>query len=368
MDKITEAVSKATSATVGAVTDVTSATAGAVSKAASATVGAVSDVSSATVGAVSTVTSATVGAITTATGAATNMVTSSLQLFNIKEILLGMLREYIVILLLNEEKEKLKDKAVNNFSLALTVLTIAPVERCRILLKTQHLLGRKYIGAFDCFFSELRKNGLRTVFRGAIPVTSYHLYYYNLLDFRVKTFYKALQDKKQPFYLTLGKVFCYDFGIMLGAQPIESIASRIAVTKYKEVTLWESLKQYRTLFNGFSANLLLLMTNYSILVPSLYYISMKSFDQLELFGYLLGSMALSESMSYPFELIKSRYMIQGHNDCEIKYFKLRDTIKQIYLEEHLNGFYKGGMMKVVNYGLRRGLFIGISGYISKFFN
>jgi hypothetical protein len=320
------------------------------------------------VDAVSSATSAAVGTTTTliseATKTATNVVTSSIQLLNVKEIVSSTTRQYILVSLLKEQPtQSTKDYLLTNVSLAISQIIISPIERCRILLKNQHLIGKRYVGAFDSFFQELRSYGIKTIFRGALPLTCYHLFYFNLLDFRVKTLFKTLQDidkKDNQALIALGKLLGYDFGLLTLSQPFESLAHRIVssnTSTYSNLNL--------SLYNGFSANLLMLIVNYSIMLPGIYLLNLQKWDQLQQLLSLLAIVALAEGVSYPFDLIKGRFMIQGYNDVGVRYSTLAGSVKKIYQEEHINGFFKGGLMKAVNFGLRKGLFIGLSGYVAE---
>jgi hypothetical protein len=327
--------------------------------------------------AVSTATSATVGTTTSflsgAAETATNAVTSSIQLFNVKEIFSSMSRQYILMTLLKEPPTpSTSERIVTNISLTLSQLSISPFERCRILLKNQHLLGKTYTGVFDSFFSELRTNGLRSTFRGALPLTFYHLFYFNLLDYRVKTLFKALQDiEKKNHLVTVGNLLLYDLGLLAVSQPIDCMAHRIACTNRSDTNVnLKMMLMYaqRSLYQGFTANFGMLAMNYSILIPSLYLLNSQGMDQLQQFLTLLGIVAVAEAVSYPFDLIKGRLMVQGFNSIQVKYDSLVDCVRKIYREEHLCGFYKGGLTKAVNFGLRKGIFIGLCGYVGNMAN
>ncbi len=99
----------------------------------------------------------------------------------------------------------------------------------------------------------------------------------------------------------------------------------------------------------------------------MYYFGSQAYDQLEILLYIVAGLFAVEFVTYPFDLIKRRIIIQNCGDyAEYKYKSLINSISTIYREEHISGFYKGAFLKFINFGVRKIIFFTSLSYYNEY--
>lgn len=322
----------------------------------------------------------TFSAVSTTAGALNTGFHTGLHFLNVKEWAVNFGRQYILSYFLQEEEDQTPgQKFRNNFIFLGTQFLISPIERIRMLIQNQHIYSipyrppyYPYTGAFDCFFKELRYKGFRILFRGATPLTAYHLFYFNFMDYRIKTVLQTYKNEKKKHFLNICDMmksfYLYDLFLFTLSHPIELIATKVAsnptehkLLNHKMYTQYTFVNFFK-LYQGFSAVLMKLNVNYFISTPIVYYIGANATDQLQLFFNLVLTIFMVEFVTYPFDLIKRRLIVQNCIDYSaIKYYTIKHAFVTIYKEEHISGLYKGCFMKFFNWTLRRGLFLLLLG-------
>ena len=383
--------------TVDAMTGTAKLTADALTGTAKLTADAVTGTVKLTAGAVTETAKFTASAVKETAKFTSDVVGSTIQILNPKDWIIAYGRKYLVSYFLAEDPPRTTQEIIEkNAIYAASVFAVHPMERVRLLIQNQHMYkynfittglnyGLKFSGAFDCFFKELRENGIRMLWRGVSPMLAYRIFYFNLLDFRIKTIFEYYQNKtstsvkssnKETFVNLCEKVmylYLYDFALLTGSHPFEVLFTKFGCNPISPRELNYSLyKSYAfcnpfKLYQGYSAGFIMLNLNYLIMTPFTYYLGLQAYDQLQLFIYIVAAMSIVEYLTYPFDIIKRRLIVQNCQDySDFKYKSILNCISKIYREEHISGFYKGAFLKSLNYGVRRILFLTSLGYYNDY--
>jgi hypothetical protein len=384
--------------TADAVTGTAKLTADAVTGTAKFTADAVAGTAKFTADAVTGTAKFTANAFTETAKFTSGVVGSTIQVFNPKDWIITFARQYLVSYFLAEEPvNTTQEKIEKNSIYAATVFAVHPMERVRLLIQNQHMYkdaipyqgGQsytlKYCGAFDCFFKEMREKGIRMLWRGVSPMLAYRIFYFNMLDFRIKTMFDYYQNAgtasdKAPntsnfinFCEKVLYLYYYDFALFTGSHPFEVLFTKFGCNPVKPKELnYSFYKSYAfcnpiNLYQGYAPGFIMLNLNYLLMTPFVYYLGLQAYDQLQLFIYILAALSFVEYLTYPFEIIKRRLIVQNCQEySEFKYKSVLNSIAKIYREEHISGFYKGAFLKCMNYGVRRLLFVTSLGYYNDY--
>lgn len=306
---------------------------------------------------------------------ASTAVGATFNLLNLKQAAIQTGKDYLLDFITTEDQPKtLSEGMERNFTFAFCQMVFTPLERIRVLMQLQGMgiaQSRPYYsGIFDCFFKELRVNGMRVLFRGGTPFMAYNLIHFNLYDFRTKTILNYYKDRNKAIGLILKHLYLYDLLLLLISHPTELLGTRFAFVPHKrlEYSLYKKyfLVNPFELYKGFSANFLMLNLNYALLIPLSYYLNVSAGgDDFSFFIYLLGVKFGIEYLTHPLEVIKRRFMIQGQGNTGMEYKSITHAIRTIYINEHINGFFKGAWTKIFTQGSRYLLYYIILSYIPR---
>lgn len=245
---------------------------------------------------------------------------------------------------------------------------VAPIDRTKILLQTQHLTmkgGVKYTGIFNCFQTVVREEGFRKLWRGN-GTNCIRIFPYASLQFWSYDFYKGkIMDRSENF----GILQRLQAGSMAGATaasityPLDVIRIRLAVQPELKGfgdsvrSIWAE-NGVRAMYKGFVPTLLSLSPFIAI--------NFCTFDQLKttfikdqsaapnpLLILSLGAASgiFAQTICYPLDTVRRRMQLKG-----TKYTGVPNAFITIFREESMRGFYKGivpNAVKVVpNNGIR----------------
>ena len=246
---------------------------------------------------------------------------------------------------------------------------VAPLERAKLLLQTQHTnssLSHKYTGLFDCLKKLLKNEGFFSLWRGNyINVIRY--FPNQALNFALKDTFKNLFpkfDSKKNFY----KFFfinCLSGG-MAGAislailHPIDTVRTRLATDnkKIKEgfgirkfngtIDCIKKLYLYENGFRAFYPGLVISvvgMFQYRAIYFGVYDSLKEKFFTEKVNFFVKWAMAQIITLSagcfgYPLDTIKRRMMIQS-GEVEKKYKNSRHCFIVMYYEEGIKGYFRG---------------------------
>ena len=301
----------------------------------------------------------------------------TLELLNPKEIVIYYGRKYILRMLLDEKKTSFHEKLVDNLNFTLTHFFVIPFERSRQLLQTQHLYNNiksPYLGAFDSFFKIYRETGFQSLFRGGIPGLFYYIYFFNVNEFKQKILIKSFKKDKsiKNSLNTFYNLFFYEVIHNFITYPIDLIWTRRSCDTrkqlehkffFKEMYYLFYNKGISSLFTGYSLSLSYYFTYYLLMIPYILNYSFKRDDLLDIYIELTVSLITLEFILFPFDTIRRRKIMQVHENVGIdKYTDFRQTVRTIFKEEHIAGFYRGCILKFSINLLRRMLFFAIYDY------
>ena len=293
---------------------------------------------------------------------------NTLDILNPTDYIVKYAKYYISSMLLDDQVPTYDQMVRNNIHFSIAQLLLTPFERSRFLIQTQHIISHiktPYLGAMDSFFKILRDLGYRSLFRGTMPGVIYNSYIFNFMDYRQKSLITSyLQDKsKKNTIFTLGYLFLFDLCHITILHPIELIWTRRSCDTrmkidhnsfVKELYYLITQKGVSSLFTGYSYSSSSIFTNYVIFSSYLLYNSFKLEDVLDIYIDITLAIVSIEFLLHPLDTIKRRKIIQCHDSVGInKYSNFKQTIRLIYQEEHIVGFYKGCLLKfILNLGRR----------------
>jgi len=310
-----------------------------------------------------------------------DLIYNTLELLNPKDIIIFFGRKYILNMLLEEKKRSLHEQIIDNLNFSITQFFLTPFERSRQLLQTQHLfrnLKSPYLGTFDSFFKILRDTGFKSLFRGGVPGLFYNIYYFNVNDYKQKTLIKSFnKDKsnKQTLHTFLN-LFLFDLTHNFITYPLDLIWTRRSCDTTKKVEHRFFMKELHylltskgisSIFIGYSYSLSFYISYYSLLIPYVLNYSFKRRDLLDIYFELTVSLVTLEFLLFPFDTLRRRKIIQRHESVGIeKYTDFKQTVRTIYKEEHIAGFYRGCFLKFSLLMIRRMLFFLTYNYTSSY--
>lgn len=245
---------------------------------------------------------------------------------------------------------------------------VAPIDRTKILLQTQHLTqagGVKYTGIFNCFQTIVREEGLRKLWRGN-GTNCIRIFPYASLQFWSYDFYKGKIMENSENFGVLQRLQAGSMAGMTAASltyPLDVIRIRLAVQPELKGfgdsvrSIWAE-NGIRSMYKGFVPTLLSLSPFIAI--------NFCTFDQLKstfiqdqskapnpLLILSLGAASgiFAQTICYPLDTVRRRMQLKG-----TKYTGVPNAFATILKEESIWGFYKGivpNAVKVVpNNGIR----------------
>eukprot|EP00808_Paulinella_micropora_P012412 g1132.t1 len=251
-------------------------------------------------------------------------------------------------------KRTVNQLACGGLAGAIARTSVAPMDRVKILLQTQHLvhLGqKKYTGIFQTMQVIIKEEGVAKLWRGN-GVNVIRVVPYSATQFAAYDFYKSLLlgDKHATELTTVERLLSGALAGMTATSithPLDVVRLRLAVNPelvgwygaFKDVV---SENGARSLMKGYTPTLLSLAPFIGI--------NFATFDTLKTWYYpndgpknswivlLLGASAgiFAQTCCYPLDTIRRRMQLKGHN-----YDSTLDCMRKIASSEGVFGFYRG---------------------------
>lgn len=254
--------------------------------------------------------------------------------------------------------------------------TVSPFERIKILLQLQGSLPqtRYNTGVVNAIKQLYQEEGIKGLFRGN-GLNCVRIFPYSAVQFAIFEYIKKhvfCVDKYHGQLSNGQRLFAGFVGAaasLLVTQPLDLVRIRLSVQTANLQNLHESRAKdirkppgFYTLFKQIYKNEGGIYGLYRGIIPSAYQVlpcvalNFAVYEQLKefqnnpnstmwlyklVFGAISG--AVSQTATYPFDLLRKRFQIMnmGKNEMGFKYTSIWDGLKTIYLTEGPLGYYKG---------------------------
>lgn len=260
---------------------------------------------------------------------------------------------------------------LNNFliggsSETICKMIIAPIERIKILLQTQHVLENldvKYKGTFDCFTRIIKDQGFFSLWRGNMAniikyVPTFALNYSLKEQYQKMFAIQSLNNSNNGKILInvmsgflaggTSLIFVYPFDFALTHLSVD-LSKKGNKRNHKGIidclVKFYSMDGIRGIYSGF-ITAFIGISLYRGIVFGFYDSFAQMFpNQKSILVKYLTSVLISGiagSISLPFDTVRRRLIIQASNSAG-KYTGTINCIRSIFKQEGIIGFYRGGL-------------------------